>query len=95
MELREEVESIRLSTEYKSLIETKQVEDIGRVDMLSATKIRGWLFNFYSIIGDYNSYENINNRMRSYLGKVKNLVTSEEINYRNLIILQRRIQDRV
>ena len=41
VELREEVESIRLSTEYESLVETKQVEAIGGVDTLSATKIRG------------------------------------------------------
>ena len=41
MELREEVESIRLLTEYESLVETKQVEAIGRVDMLSAMKIKG------------------------------------------------------
>ena len=95
MELREEVESIRLSTKYELLVETKQVEAIGGVDTLSAIKIRGWLFNFYSIIGDYDSYENINNRTRSYLGKVKNSVTSKEINYRNLIILQRWMQDRV
>ena len=46
VELREEVELIKLSTKYELLVETKQVKAIGGVDTLSATKIKGWLFNF-------------------------------------------------
>ena len=70
IDLKAEVNEIKLMPEYKSLVSSKQVVAIVDVTMLSASKIKGWLFSCYLILGDYNSYEQVNARMKSYLGKV-------------------------
>ena len=70
IDLKTEVNKIKLTPEYESLVSSKQVVAIVNVAMLSASKIKGWLFSYYSTLGDYNSYEQVNARMKSYLGKV-------------------------
>ena len=48
IDLKTEVGKIKLMPEYESLVSSKQVLAITDITMLSASKIKGWLFNYYS-----------------------------------------------
>ena len=85
VELSKEVESIRLSTKYKSLVETKQVEAIGRVDMLSAMKIKGWLFNFYAFMQDKDSYDQINKMSLDYMHRLNHQCSASDIKFHSFL----------
>ena len=89
IDLKAEVDEIKLTLEYKSLVSSKQVVAIADVTTLTTLKIKGWLFNYYSILGDYKRYEQVNSRLKSYLGKVKYFISSKEIDFRNSILIQR------
>ena len=94
IDLKAEVDEIKLMPEHESLVSSKQVVAIADVTMLTASKIKGWLFNYYLILGDYDRYEQVNARMKSYLKKVKYSISSKEIDFRNSILIQRWNQEK-
>ena len=93
-ELREEVNEIKFTSEYKDLVDSKEIISINDLQLLSAAKIKRWLFNYYSDSGDYQKYDEVNKRSRRYLWKVKESTSSKDITYRNSILMQRRNQER-
>ena len=92
--LREEVNKIKFTLEYRDLVDSKEIISINDLQSLLAAKIKGWLFNYYSVSGDFQKYDEVNERLRRYLWKVKESNSSEDITYRNLILMQRRNQER-
>ena len=87
-ELQEEVNEIKFTLEYQLLIDSKEITSINNLNSLSAAKIKGWLFNFYSVSGDYQKYNAINRRLINYLYKIRESTSYEDIEYRNSILIQ-------
>ena len=66
-ELREEVNEIKFTLEYRDLVDSKEITSINNLQSLSAAKIKRWLFNYYLVSGDYQKYDEVNNRSKRYL----------------------------
>ena len=56
--------------------------------------MKEWLFNFYSLIGNYDSYNKINKRLFDYRNNMRKAAYTEDIMLRNLMILDQRNQKR-
>ena len=88
-DLKEKVVTIRHTSEYKILVQSLKVNIIENVDLLSVAKFKGWLFNFYSKIGNLEIYDTINERSWKYLINVKTTTSVDDIAYCNFLLIQK------
>jgi len=91
--LQEEVNEIIYTAEYSDLVESKTITGINDIQSLSTAKIKGWLFNYYSVSGDYRKYDAVNERLLGYLRRIRESTSCEDIEYQNSILVQRRNQE--
>ena len=78
-ELKEEIRAIRFSRAYLYLVIEKCITPIWNLDNTQATKLKGWLFNYYSLVEDYEKYDVINNRLIRYRNNIREVVLLDDI----------------
>ena len=81
------------TVEYSNLVESKTITGINDIQSLSTAKIKGWLFNYYSVSRDYQKYDVVNERSLGYLRRIRESTSCEDIEYQNSILVQRRYQE--
>lgn len=93
-ELCEEVNEIKFTSEHRLLVDRKEITSINDLQPLLPARIKGWLFNYYSVSVDYQKNDAINRRSINYLHKIKESTSCDYIAHRNSILIQRRNQER-
>ena len=59
---------------------------------MQVSKMKGWLFNFYSLMENYEKYNKINDRTLEYRDNIREVTSVEDIALWNLMILDWRNQ---
>ena len=88
--MKDEIKGICLSKNYIRLVAAGRVKLIRNVKQLHMTKLKGWLFNFYSELGDFDGYDVINTRIIQYQNNIRKAASIDDIAFRNSMILERR-----
>ena len=86
-ELREEVSKVLFSEEYAQLVSDNKIFPITNIENMQVSKMKGWLFNFYSLTENYEKYNMINDRTLEYKDNIREAALVEDIALRNVIIL--------
>ena len=92
--LKDKINEVMLFDNYSLLVSEEKIAPIIDVNNLQVLQMKGWLFNFYSLIDDYDSYDKINERLLDYRNNIREAASAEDILLRNSIILDWRNQER-
>jgi len=84
-DIRDEIEMIYYSNQYLGLVNSKKIRPIRLIELLSVSNIKGWLFNYYSITTDYQSYNCLNKRSIEYQNRIRRDALTTDITFRNWI----------
>ena len=57
--------------------------------------LKGWLFNYYTLVEDYEKYDTINDRIMRYRNNVRETVLADDIAIWNSMALNWKNQDQV
>ena len=90
LDLQDEIIDIQQSTNYFEIIASNNINHLMDLTSLSAATMKGWLFNYYSIIENYNKYDKINRRGLQYKAKVCRDSSSNDLSYRASLSLLRK-----
>ena len=72
------------------LVSDNKILLITDIENMQVSKIKEWLFNFYSLTENYEKYDKINNRTLEYRDNIREVASVEDITLRNSMILDRR-----
>jgi hypothetical protein len=90
MNLRSKLDSLRHIELFQEFLESEDIAFPKDINKVSATVIKGWLFQFYAQIGDVESYEKINETSILYKNNVMRDSSGFDITIRNEIAANRR-----
>ena len=72
-DLREELKSLRHVEQFQEFLELEKLTFMNDISKISASTIKGWLFQFYTQVNDIESYERINDNALLYKKSDKRL----------------------
>ena len=87
LELKDEINKAILSDDYSLLVSKNKIAPITDIDKLQVPQMKGWLFNFYLLIDDFDRYDRINHRLLEYWDNIRDAALVEDIALRNSMIL--------
>ena len=91
--LRKEVSDALLSEECVQLISDNKILPITDVENMQVSKIKGWLFNFYSLAENHEKYDKINDRTLEYRNNIREAASVEDIALWNSMVLDWRNEE--
>ena len=90
LDLQDEIIDIQQSTDYFKIITSNNIDHLTNLTPLSAATMKGWLFDYYVAIENYNKYDKINRRGLQYKAKVCRDSSSNDLSYRASFSLLRK-----
>ena len=93
--LKEEIRAFQFLRANLQLVTEKYIAPIQDLDNTQATKLKRQLFNYYSLVEDYEKHNVINDRLIRYRNNVREAVLTDDIKLQNTIILNQRNQDKI
>ena len=93
--LKDKIRAIQFLRAYLQLITEKYIAPIRDLDNSQAIKLKGQLFNYYSLVEDYEKYNTINDSLIRYKNNVREVASLDDIKLQNTLILNWRNQEKV
>ena len=90
LDLQDEIIDIQQLTDYFEIITSNNIDHLTDLTPLSATTMKGWLFDYYSVIENYDKYNEINRRGLRHKAKVCRDSSSDDLSYRASLSLLRK-----
>ena len=92
--MKDKINEAMLCDDYSLIVSKEKIAPITDINNLQVPQMKGWLFNFYSLIDDYDSYNKINERSLDNRNNIREAASAEDIALRNSMILDWRNQER-
>ena len=95
-ELKLEVEDLLLAMDFKHFLEIQNIFFPLSLNSILVSVTKGWLFEFYRSVEDYDQYDTINKRSFSYKESTWNDSSSFDISYRKeRLQRERRVREKI
>ena len=68
------------------LIKEEKILSLKDIHLQITSNLQGWLFQFYLLIDNYNSYDIVNKRTKEYKNNIIKALSVEDIENRNNLV---------